>query len=168
MTLSRRTYSAILTGAALWCGLIALAPVLASNSGPAQDVSGFIYSFFHRICHQLDERSLHLDGHPLAVCARCLAIYVGFLSGTVLYPFVRDLSESGTPSRAFLMVATLPMVIDVATGLFGIHEPTLLTRMLSGAFFGVFIPFFAIPTAIHGLLELRDRGSQQSFHTLRG
>jgi uncharacterized membrane protein len=39
-------------------------------------------------CHQSPTRCLMFDGHPLALCARCLGVYMGFLS----WPFVRKLN----------------------------------------------------------------------------
>jgi uncharacterized membrane protein len=40
-------------------------------------------------CHQNPSRCLLFDGHPLALCARCLGAYAGFLS----WPFVRKLNR---------------------------------------------------------------------------
>jgi uncharacterized membrane protein len=56
--------------AALWCGAILTAPIAELESA---------YSFFSAICHQMADRSMYLDGHPLPVCIRCAWIYFGLL-----------------------------------------------------------------------------------------
>ena len=60
-----------------WALLNALAPVLPVP------VAAFLYGFGAVICHQISERSFHVDGAQLSVCARCLGIYAGFALGAV-------------------------------------------------------------------------------------
>jgi uncharacterized membrane protein len=38
----------------------------------------------YAICHQIPERSFHISGHQLPLCARCTGIYMGALIGFVL------------------------------------------------------------------------------------
>ena len=48
------------------------------------------YAVFSWICHQHPERTWHLAGYPLAVCVRCLGLYVGALAGALAgRPFSR-------------------------------------------------------------------------------
>ncbi|MBI5470929.1 MAG: DUF2085 domain-containing protein [Ignavibacteriae bacterium] len=97
---SRTTYFVILGGAILWCGLIFLAPYLASVESP---MNVFIYRTFHPICHQLPERSFYMFGEKLAVCSRCASIYFAFLVGVLAYPLVVLLTRpSHSVSRRFL------------------------------------------------------------------
>ena len=49
--------------------------------GPAAAVA---YLLGSQICHQIAERSFHLAGAQLPVCARCTGIYAGFAAGVVL------------------------------------------------------------------------------------
>jgi uncharacterized membrane protein len=50
------------------------------------------------ICHQIPERSFHLDGAQLPVCARCFGLYGGGAFGSVIGAisvFRRRLMEEG-------------------------------------------------------------------------
>jgi uncharacterized membrane protein len=65
-----------------WVILLPAAPFAASRSGsassPASRVLVFaIYGIGRLICHQRPERSFHLFGVQLPVCARCTGIYAG-------------------------------------------------------------------------------------------
>jgi uncharacterized membrane protein len=137
-----RVYAVVLSGSLLWCGLVLLAPTLGTESG------GFLYTFFHRICHQFDGHSLHIGGEPLAVCARCTAIYFSFPVGVLVYPLFRRVDSVSLPSRWLLAMIVLPMVLDVAGGMTGLHGVTLLTRLLTGSLFGGVIAWFIIPIAV--------------------
>lgn len=149
---SRFTYTLILVAACLWCAAILLAPLLAAK---AASVSGGIYAFFHLICHQYDVRSLHISGHPLAVCSRCSAIYFAFLAGVIVYPFFRT-RMTGT-TRRLLMVAALPMVLDVAGGMIGISQPSNILRVVTGAVFGLVSALIILPDAIEASRTLMLR-----------
>lgn len=70
-----RARAALLFGATLWCLTVVAAPYLQWTP---------LYSFFSTICHQIPERSWHIDGGPLALCIRCTSISAGFLAGLVL------------------------------------------------------------------------------------
>ena len=66
---------------------VAGAPLVAAAWGAAVWP---LYAAFSWICHQRPERSWHLAGYPLAVCVRCLGIYLGALAGAVVgRPFSR-------------------------------------------------------------------------------
>ena len=149
MSIHGKTYLAIILGSVAWCSTLVLTPLLAGSSAGT-----FLYSFFHSICHQIDQRSFHVMGQPLAVCSRCSAIYFAFLVGTVLYPFIRSVQHPATPSRWLLIGALLPMVLDVFTGLLGMHEITNTTRTLTGSVFGLLLPFIIIPIAMEAIQQL--------------
>ena len=106
------------------------------------------------MCHQFENRSLHLDGKPLPVCARCTAIYFAFLAGVLVYPLVRRLQEPRVPSRLVVVGAVLPMVLDVVAGMLGLHDVTTPTRLATGAVFGFVIPFVILPVAIEAVRQL--------------
>ena len=151
MSLPRATYTTVLFGTFAWCAALFLAPVFSLSSGPLHAAGGVLYTFFHPICHQLEERSFHVFGLPLAACARCSSIYLAFLLGTLVYP---TFSHSLRPSRLLLAIAVSPMLLDVVTGMLGVHNVTNLTRAMTGAFFGAIIPFVIIPTAIEAVEQL--------------
>ncbi len=68
------TWSAIVV-----CAIVA-APLTAST---ARAEGWFLYQAFDLLCHQEPARSWHLEGYPLAVCARCFGVYAGLLLAAV-------------------------------------------------------------------------------------
>jgi uncharacterized membrane protein len=141
MNLSGKIYAGIVAGVALWCAAIVLSPVLIAASGPYALPGEMLYAFFHRICHQMDDRSFHLLGKPLAVCIRCTSIYVAFLLGTLAYPLFRKLKSPSLPSRAWLLIAIVPMVVDVCAGAIGFHAVDTISRVITGSLLGFVLPF---------------------------
>lgn len=148
------TYLVILGGGVLWCAGLVLAPVLLSEGGVPGLLGGSLYQFFHPICHQLEGRSFHILGEPVAVCIRCSSIYFAFLAGTVLFPLVGQFTRTICSRGDLLMYAVLPMVVDVLLDELGIHSSTGITRMITGTVFGFVVPFYIIPTAQEAVEEL--------------
>jgi len=166
MSLPRLTYLVIALGAGAWCALLVLPPLLAHLSlGGAAEL---IASLFRPICHQLEERSVMLFGYPMAVCSRCSAIYVAFFAGTLLYPVIRKVESPVMPPRWVLVVALVPVVLDVLAGILGVHAVTLTTRLWSGALFGLVAPFVIIPAAIEGIVQLVSRSHRTPVHQQKG
>ncbi len=148
------TYMVILSGGVVWCAGFILAPVLVSWGGAWGIIGSSLYQFFHPICHQLEGRSFHVLGKPLAVCIRCSSVYVAFLSGTLLFPLVGDFTRTLWSRRDTLLYAVLPMVVDVVMDELGIHSSTEVTRLITGTVFGVVVSFYIIPTAQQAVQEL--------------
>jgi hypothetical protein len=138
-------------GAAMgWPVALLLAPVAAA--GPPSSTIGYpfalvMYAAGSMVCHQRPERSFHLMGLQLPVCARCLGIYAGaaLISAIVAArpAFPPPLPCRGTHQRApaadgrasartVLLVSALPAAATVlaewATG----ETPGNWTRALSG------------------------------------
>lgn len=139
-TMQRRSpYLIAAASAGVWCFLIVAPPVFAHlGLSPAM-----LYEFFHRVCHQLDERSLHTAGHPLAVCARCTGIYVGFLAGAIA--LVLRLTVARNTPRWLLVVGLLPIVVNVVVGPGDTDAPGLLVRCVTGFIAGGTLSLFTIP-----------------------
>ena len=91
---------------------------------------------FSSVCHQLADRSYHIDGTQVAVCHRCLGAYVGLLIGVLLF-----LLWGSWPTRlrplTVLMVGALPGVVDWSGDVLGWWVNTPLSRVATGAFFGL-------------------------------
>lgn len=83
---ARPLVAALAFGAVLWVVVLIAAPVAAGRepADPAFRVAGAVYLFGRTICHQRPERSFHLNGVQLPVCARCLGLYAGAAAGAVL------------------------------------------------------------------------------------
>lgn len=159
MDSSRRIYLVFLSLVALWCSLIIAAPLLQNFSDNTRPLAALIYRLFSRICHQLDGRSFHLNGHAWAVCIRCSAIYLAFLAGLCCYPFFRGSANRTIPSLPFLIAALLPMLIDVGLDVLGIHESSSVSRLGTGAVFGIVLPYFILPPLVDALTKLSHRSS---------
>jgi uncharacterized membrane protein len=133
--------------------LIVVAPVTAA-SGYSTLARG-IYGAFAMLCHQLPERSYFIDGHQLAVCSRCTGIYAGFTLMLLLYPLISSLKNTVMPSRSWLILATLPVVIDVGVNFFGFWQNTHTSRLLTGALLGGVAVFYVMP----GIISLAGRSN---------
>lgn len=108
VTPSRAT-ATVTTACCLAIGMVVAAPLSAASNGR---VAALLYEFFAPVCHQIAERSFHLDGHPLAVCHRCFGFYVGFTLGLAVLPFVHRFRDwlLDRPRRILFFLA--PTAID--------------------------------------------------------
>ena len=161
--------------AAVGCaaGLLALivgAPLLKAGGAPA--AAEAVYRAFALVCHQMDERSFHLLGFKLAVCARCFGLYAGVLAGALAYPLARPLVRRDLPARGWLLAAAVPTLIDFALGFFRVWENTHASRFLTASLVGVVVAFYFVP----GVVDLaftprshlfgRNRNSQPKLSNL--
>jgi uncharacterized membrane protein len=129
-------------------GLVVAEPLLLAR-GYVQPAA-IIHRAFGIVCHQIPERSFHLEHHALAVCARCTGIYAGFALSILCYPFVRSLRRVDTPARLWLLLACVPMALDVGLDFFGLWTNTHFSRLATGAIFGAICALFIVP----GFLDL--------------
>ena len=145
----------ILGGTIVWLAAIFLAPWLAGQgaAGPAR----FVYAVFAPLCHQIPERSFVLNGHPLAVCGRCLGIYAGFAAGLVLYPVVRGFTRVTLPPVRLFLLLTVPMAIDGAGGLLGAWRSPIGLRFATGLAWGTVLPFYFVTGAVDFFRTRRER-----------
>ena len=135
-------------GALLFAGLLFSAPLAASAGHEA--AARTVYRALYFVCHQMPERSFHVAGHPLAVCARCAGIYFGFAAAALAYPLVRPVRRTDAPARAWLLLAALPLGLDYGLNLAGLRENTHYSRALTGALLGAACVFYVVP----GLVDL--------------
>jgi uncharacterized membrane protein len=121
-----------------WVALLVAAPLMPGWAGVV------VYGLGSFICHQIPERSFHLEGFQLPVCARCLGIYIG-VSGGVAYAWLRPIRGGAIlplPSRAFrwlAVVAAAPTVLTVALETAGAWYPSNNTRALAGFPLGILV-----------------------------
>lgn len=140
-----------------WIFLILGAPLAEAAGGTG--LSAPIYNFFSYLCHQIPSRTFHFDDHALAVCSRCFGVYFGLLSGFLIYPFLRPLSETEPLSRFWLFAAMIPIGIDWSLGFFDIRENTSASRFVTGAILGAACGFFIVPALVEifGLVAGKTR-----------
>jgi uncharacterized membrane protein len=140
---------AMVSGVALGLvGLIIAAPLLVGHGYAG--LGRAIYEGFGKVCHQIPERSLHLEGNKLAVCSRCTGLYAGFALSVLLYPLARSLRRVDTPGRLWLLLAALPIGVDWTLGFFGLWANTHLSRFMTGALFSAVAAVYVLP----GLIDL--------------
>ena len=123
-----RLLPAALTGVAVvWLALLLLAPVMPRQAAVVYELGG-------RVCHQRPERSFHLAGIQLPVCARCLGLYAsGTMAAAAAWLVTR---RTGTvpdarAARLLFAVAAAPTMLTVALEWLGLIDPSNLARALA-------------------------------------
>jgi uncharacterized membrane protein len=147
-------YLVTLIGTLAWLGAIVLAPYLRSRGIP---LAKLIYFCFSPVCHQIPERSFSAFGYPMAVCARCLGIYSGFLAGMGVYPLLRGFSKVRLPKAKIFLAVSLPIVADTVGNLLGLWATTDVLRLATGILWGMILPFYFVT----GLAELASQGKKR-------
>ena len=84
---------------------------------------------FALVCHQRPERSFVVSGAPVAVCARCLGIYIGAAIGLLL-------RTSRQLALRSLIVAAAINLIDAMAEFAGLHGNWMLVRFGLGMMLG--------------------------------
>ena len=152
-------------GTTIWLSAIFLAPALAARGSVG--AARLLYSAFAPICHQIPGRCFTFQGHPLAVCGRCLGIYAGFAAGLVLYPFIRGFSKLELPSIRVFLPLTLPLALDGAAGVLGIWKSPVGVRFATGVVWGTVLPFFFVTGLADLLLTRRKRAAARALEKNR-
>jgi uncharacterized membrane protein len=148
-------------GIMIWLFFIFLAPALAARGSAG--AARLLYGAFSPICHQIPGRCFSFQGHPLAVCGRCLGIYTGFAAGLVLYPFVRGFSKIELPSVRVFLPLTLPLALDGAAGILGIWASPIGVRFATGLVWGLVLPFFFVTGLADLFLARRKRAAARAL-----
>ena len=108
--------------ALLWtCGTV-LAPWLAAHDSV---LGGWLRLLYRPGCHQISDRCLDLGFGPLAVCARCIGLYVGGSLGLLLTTLRNRPSR---PRPLWLAVFAIPTILDFAAGQLGLPNLGNWTR----------------------------------------
>jgi uncharacterized membrane protein len=110
-----RLVPAIVTACAvLWTVGAVVAPWLAAQGS---FFAPWLRLLYKPGCHQIAERCLDLGFGLLAVCARCMGLYVGGCLG-LLWTTLRN--RSSRPQPVWLAVVAAPTVLDFAAGQIGL------------------------------------------------
>lgn len=108
------------------------------------------YKAFALVCHQRPERCFWIFGAPVAVCARCLGIYLGAAIGLLL-------RTSRQVALRLLVIAACLNLIDGVTELAGLHGNWMLVRfelgLAMGASAGLLISSSMLPSPSSGQLQ---------------
>ena len=127
--MKKNPYLALIISFILGLNFLIFLPVLAERFGI--NLLGTIsYLAFSPFCHQISERSFHLFGVQLAVCARCTGIYLGLLLGIIFFIIF---------SPKISQLALVPILIMAGDGLVNwlglVSSPSWL-RFIFGLGFG--------------------------------
>ena len=121
-----------------WLALLIVTPLAPSS------IATLMYAAGGVICHQLPERSFHLAGFQLPVCARCLGIYAGAAAAAsihVLGVFVAHSARwrllSPAAARRVFLVSAVPTVVTVVLEWAGAWSGTNVVRAIAGVALGV-------------------------------
>lgn len=110
--------------ALLWTAVLVAAPAALAHPALA-GTSAVVYAGSSRICHQRPERSFHLAGMQLPVCARCFGLYLaGALGAAAAWSSRRG---PGPQTRVVLAAAAMPTAVTwvlEAAGLAGFSNTT--------------------------------------------
>jgi uncharacterized membrane protein len=124
----------ILAGAALiWVALLLAAPLLSAP------LALILYTLGSRICHQLPDRSFHLFGSQLPVCARCLGIYLGAAGALVALAAMGGERRrfQASAARKWLLAGATPTIATVLLEWLGAWRPSNVARAVAGAPLGI-------------------------------
>jgi uncharacterized membrane protein len=157
LSLHRKIIVLFIGGSVLF-NLIYFSAPLCSSIGHQRSAS-LIYRFFSPLCHQLDSRSFSLFGHPLAVCARCTGIYLGFLAGLIILLLALKEPLKRVPRRGYLFLFLAPAVLDFLLGISGIYASPGVLRSFTGFMLGLILPFYIMP----GICEIGSQRASENY-----
>ena len=129
-----------------WVLLIVGAPIAKAAGLTA--ISHPLYTFFGYICHQISERSFHVEGEKFGVCARCFGVYFGLFAGIAAYPLWRRVEDVEPLPRFWLFLSLIPIGIDWSLGVFQIWENTHLSRLLTGMILWTACAVYIVPALV--------------------
>ena len=114
--------AALTAGACIWLALLLAAPITPALM--------FVYDLAAGVCHQRAERSFHLAGAPLPVCARCIGLYLsGAVGAAAAWLAPRGgWSMDARRARMIFAIAALPTVVTVALEYAGAAHPSNAVR----------------------------------------
>ena len=119
-----------------------------------------VYGLGSLVCHQLPDRSFHVAGFQLPVCARCLGIYVGASVGIASVWLRSDRGRTVLPMPArelrwLAAVAATPTLVTVAFEMVGAWYPSNNTRAFAGLPLGMLVGL----VVMNALARPRECGS---------
>jgi uncharacterized membrane protein len=121
----------LLVASLSWAAALLAAPHAMTTDGSVKVAAAFTYLGAGYICHQRPERSFHLAGHQLPVCARCTGLYLAAPFGLVGVMLMRRRGKADDRAyrwwRVAIAAAAVPTVISV--GLEWIGGPGLSSNI---------------------------------------
>ena len=113
-----------------------------------------IKQFYSSVCHQINYKCIEINGINFLVCARCSGIYFGALLSSAILLFF---SGSNTLDVKYIVIASIPMFIDVVLYSTGIYSYSKFTALSTGLIFGFVSGSFIIFSIENLLLKKATR-----------
>ncbi len=117
------------------------------------EISRNFFEITHKICNQLPTRCLFIFTSPMALCARCFAIYLSMLIVGVLMIAAKKKSFNWKLSILLLM----PCVIDGSTQYLGQRLSNNGLRLITGALAGIGIGLMFFPLYFRFINRITQR-----------
>jgi uncharacterized membrane protein len=142
--------------ACVWCAALVAGPELPSWLG------GPLYAAASLVCHQRPERSFHVQGVQLPVCARCLGIYAGAALGALTVVSIGSTAARASPrivradevapraARWLVAAGALPTGLTVMSEWAGVWPVSNDVRAAAGLMLGLTVGF-VVAAAVGGL-----------------
>jgi uncharacterized membrane protein len=141
--------------------LLSLAVIGAFLLLPPWDVLVKTRLIGYAVCHQLPERSFHLAGEQLPLCARCSGTFLGALAGFVLLTLRgrhRAIGLPPVPITVVLVVFIFALGVDGLNsyltffpGMPHLYQPHNWLRLTTGTFNGLAISSIVYPVLNYSL-----------------
>ena len=160
---NRRAASILALAAAAWVGVLVATPMALGHgyvTAPA-----LVFHACSLICHQRPERSFHLLGVQLPVCARCFGLYAAGAAGAIgaCLSASRRLRGVAEP-RVVLAIAALPTAITWICEQVGLWHPGGATRAIAAVPLGLAAGWVLLRSLIAGSAESRE-ARQVRYHS---
>jgi uncharacterized membrane protein len=128
--------------------LVSLAWLLAIVGSPVlpAPLAAAVYLIGSHICHQHPDRSFHLFGAQLAVCARCTGIYAGALVGAAIGRWVWPQAALAVGARGLLIAGALPTAVTWSSEWAGIWVWSNVDRAVAGLPLGIAVGLVVMRT----------------------
>lgn len=160
----------IAQGRLAWLFLaVSLLVIVTFLLSPPWTVLGKTRLVGYAICHQIPERSFHIDGQQLPLCARCTGIYMGALAGfTLMRLWGRKRAASLPPMPVTLVFVGFIILLAIDglnsyltffPGMPHLYEPRNWLRLTTGALEGLALSAFVYPVLNYTLWHDADQSS---------
>ncbi len=116
--------------------MIAMGPGLFGSVGVAEWFTSWQKQVFDVLCHQIPDRSIHLNATPMAVCSRCFGIYSAFFLTMIIIPLLRQSKWRNKWAIFIVIVAVTLNVVDSVAYSFEIWENSITSRFWLGSLIG--------------------------------
>jgi uncharacterized membrane protein len=161
----------------LWATGIFLLIVAVALLTPPPSLLGKCDAVGYAICHRIPERSFHLAGRPLPLCARCTGTYLGSLAGfAAMWALGHKRASDLPPTRVMVLLAGFiaSMGVDGLNSYLSffpnaphLYEPSNLLRLATGTLNGLALSIIVLPVFNFTLWrEARPSRSIRNFRDL--